>query len=167
MGLPFTASWKSWVSRYPARFSLCRLVTTAGRSCPQPVSLHLKEEWVVLNHLYHKRQCQKRENNPSPPPHWLPHHLYHPEKGGKEDRPMSLLQTSHLIQTGELKLSVRLHLCPLDRRWDFSFFFSPPSQSLTALSFASHKRLWAIQPVIATIKENNRKKIVKYSKCQV
>lgn len=54
-----------------------------------------------------------------------------------------------------------------DRQWDF--FFSPPSQSLAALSFASCKRLWIIQPVIATIEENNSKKkrTVKYTKCQV
>lgn len=75
MGLPITASWKPWVPRYPARFSSCRLVTTAGRLCPRPVNLHLQEEWVVPDHLDHQRQCQKRENKrprpmttPPPPP---------------------------------------------------------------------------------------------------
>lgn len=82
MGLPFTASWKPWVPRYPARFSSCRLVTTAGRLCPQQVNLHLQEEWVVLDHLDHQRQRQKRENNPVPPP-WSLHHFHHPEKGGE------------------------------------------------------------------------------------
>lgn len=58
-------------------------------------------------------------------------------------------------------------VCPSDRQWDY-FFFSPSSQSLAALSFASRKRLWIIPPVIAAIEENNRKKrTVTYTKCQV
>lgn len=53
-------------ARYPARFSLCRLVTTAGRLCPQPVNLHQQKERVVPDHLDHQRQRQKREKQPLP-----------------------------------------------------------------------------------------------------
>lgn len=160
MGLPITASWKPWMPRYPARFSSCRLVTTAGRLCPQPVNLHLQEEWVVPDHLDHQRQCQKRENKPptSPPPTTtLPSPSSREGRGKRTGGcPRHRPPASHRLESWG-RLSAFASVCQTDGGTS-----PPPSllhlQSPTALSFASRKRLWTIQPVIATIKENNIKK---------
>lgn len=135
------ASRKPRVPRYPARFSLCRLVTTAGRMCPQPVNLHLQEEWVVPDHLDHQKQRQKRENNPPPPKHTnttTPTSL--PSRKGRGNRtgrcPRHRPAASYRLESWGYLSAIA---CQSDRRWDFSFL-SPPSQSVTALSFASCKR---------------------------
>lgn len=81
MGLPITASRKPWVPCYPACFSLCRLVTNAGRLCPQPVNLHLQEEWVGARPPgSSETTSEKKTSSPQRPPH----HVHRPEKGGEK-----------------------------------------------------------------------------------
>lgn len=100
-------------ARYPARFSLCRLVTTAGHLCPQPVNLHQQKERVVPDHLDHQRQHQKREDN-------LP--------------TTSTTSTSQRRKEGKGQINVLVTdlpphtnwriegVCLSDRWWDFSSF---------------------------------------------
>lgn len=151
MGLPITAGWKPWAPHYPARFSSCRLVATAGRWCPQPVNRHLAGKVGGAGPPGSSEAMSEMEKkNKTPKPLTT---CTTQRREGKEDMSMSVPEISRFTQTGELRLSTLL--CLSDRLWDF---FSPPSQSLTTLSFGSRKRLWIILPVIATIEENTRKK---------
>lgn len=132
--------------RYPACFSLCRLVTTAGRLCPQPVNLHQQKEKVVPDHLDHQRQRQKRENNPT-------------TTSAAQRRKEGKVQVDVLVTDLPPHMNWRVEaVCPpsplsVRQTVGLLLLLSPSSQSLATLSFVSRKRLWTIKPVIATIKE--------------